>query len=160
MRYYATAIMEKTADRLKLATVTWSKESLESWITRAENQIPEAMATPSAAYILPPISDQTDGCDDTWTATAAQGEGRDRHTAVWTGSEMIVWGGEVALNVFSNTGARYTPSTDSWAATSTVNAPSARADLTAVWTGTEMIVWGGDTPRRLVQYRRKIQSSH
>src|SRR5260370_40764507 len=33
---------------------------------------------------------------------------------------------------------------ESWIATSTTNAPSARADHTAVWTGSEMIVWGGD----------------
>ncbi len=33
---------------------------------------------------------------------------------------------------------------DAWAATSTVNAPSAREGHTAVWTGSEMIIWGGD----------------
>src|SRR5260370_606157 len=33
---------------------------------------------------------------------------------------------------------------ESWRTTSTINAPSARADHTAVWTGSEMIVWGGD----------------
>ena len=32
---------------------------------------------------------------------------------------------------------------DSWTATSTTNAPSARFLHTAVWTGIEMIVWGG-----------------
>jgi hypothetical protein len=32
---------------------------------------------------------------------------------------------------------------DAWAATSTVNAPTARDLHTAVWTGSEMIVWGG-----------------
>jgi dockerin type I repeat protein len=146
MRFYATAVIEKREDRVKVATVTWLKESLESWINNAENQTPSATMTPSAAYILPPISDQTDGCDDTWVSTAVQGEGRVLHTAVWTGSEMIVWGGEVGLSAFSNTGGRYTPSTDSWAATSTVNAPSGRAHHTAVWTGTEMILWGGDIP--------------
>ena len=128
MRYYTTAVIEKSEDRLKLATVTWLKEALESWLAKAENQIPNAMVTPSALYTLPRMSDGADGCDDTWMSTAIPATGRVRHTAVWTGSEMIVWGGEVALNVFSNTGGRYTPSTDSWEATSTVNAPSARAD--------------------------------
>ena len=36
------------------------------------------------------------GCvDDTWTATSTTNapEARYYHTAVWTGSEMIVWGG-------------------------------------------------------------------
>jgi len=32
---------------------------------------------------------------------------------------------------------------DTWTATSTANAPSARFYHTAVWTGSEMIVWGG-----------------
>ena len=76
------------------------------------------------------------------------------HTAVWTGSEMIVWGG-VDVNGDLNTGGRYNPSTDSWTATSTTNAPDARDSHTAVWTGSEMIVWGG-FPRQRSQHRREI----
>ena len=64
------------------------------------------------------------------------------HTAVWIGSEMIVWGG-VGNSGRLNTGGRYNPSTDTWTATSTTNAPEARTEHTAVWTGSEMIVWGG-----------------
>ena len=45
------------------------------------------------------------------------------HTAVWTGSEMIVWGGFDSGTSYLNTGGRYNPSTDSWTATSTTNAP-------------------------------------
>ena len=45
---------------------------------------------------------------------------------------------------YFNTGGTYNPSTDSWTATSTTNAPAAREAHTAVWTGSEMIVWGGD----------------
>ena len=63
------------------------------------------------------------------------------HTAVWTASEMIIWGGSHSSVL--NTGGRYNPSTDSWTATSITNAPSARWIHTAVWTGNEMIVWGG-----------------
>src|SRR4029077_2639469 len=41
-------------------------------------------------------------------------------------------------------------STDSWIATSTTNAPAARASHTAVLAGNEMIVWGGaDATNRL-----------
>ena len=61
--------------------------------------------------------------------------------AIWTGSEMIVWGGH-GTGCYLNTGGRYNPSTDSWTATSTTNAPSTRDARTAVWTGSEMIVWG------------------
>jgi hypothetical protein len=83
---------------------------------------------------------------DSWTVTSLSGAPADRedHTAVWTGSEMIVWGGfDCPFICFLNTGGRYNPSTDSWTATSTTDAPSERALHTAVWTGSEMIVWGG-----------------
>src|SRR5207247_1241235 len=65
------------------------------------------------------------------------------HTAVWTGSEMIVWGGSTGTGNYLNTGGKYEPGTDSWTATSTANAPSARGSHTAVWTGSQMIIWGG-----------------
>jgi N-acetylneuraminic acid mutarotase len=61
------------------------------------------------------------------------------HTAVWTGTQMIVWGGYP----YTNTGGRYDPAADSWTATSTTGAPFARDYHIAVWTGDEMIVWGG-----------------
>ena len=59
---------------------------------------------------------------DSWTATSTTNApaGRDGHTAVWTGSEMIVWGGHIdGSSYYLNTGGRYNPSTDSWTATST-----------------------------------------
>jgi len=82
---------------------------------------------------------------DTWTATTTTNApaARADHTAVWTGSEMIVWGGGDISGANLNNGGRYNPSTDSWTATSTTDAPDGRSNLTAVWTGTEIIVWGG-----------------
>jgi N-acetylneuraminic acid mutarotase len=57
---------------------------------------------------------------------------------------MIVWGGsEIEIDIPTNTGGRYDPASDTWVATSTTNAPSARDSHAAVWTGSEMIVWGG-----------------
>ena len=73
------------------------------------------------------------------------------HTAVWTGSEMIVWGGWCAD--YFNTGGRYNPSIDRWTATSTTNAPEGRYNHTAVWTGSQMIVWGGCQQRHYFQHR-------
>ncbi|HEY4273222.1 MAG TPA: hypothetical protein VGM65_14585 [Candidatus Udaeobacter sp.] len=116
---------------------------------RHGTQPPVTMAVVSANYALPAISGQSDNwtpsglCTDTWTATTLTNApaGRHYHTAVWTGSEMIVWGGNNG-SLF-NTGGRYNPSTDSWTATSTNGAPTSRSGHTAVWTGTQMIVWGG-----------------
>ena len=70
------------------------------------------------------------------------------HTAVWTGSEMIVWGGYSDIAP-SNDGGRYNPVANSWTALPTTGAPAGRYYHTAVWTGSEMIVWGGrgDTSR-------------
>ncbi len=102
----------------------------------------QQVAAATSGYHLPLVSN---GCtDDTWTptSTADAPSARAGHTAVWTGSEMIVWGGGAPSGYF-NTGGRYDPSTDSWTATSTANAPDARAGHTAVWTGSEMIIWGG-----------------
>jgi len=83
--------------------------------------------------------------DNTWTPTSITNapDGRMLPTAVWTGSEMIVWGGTTDRINGLNTGGRYNPSTDSWTPISTTNAPTARFAHTAVWTGSEMIVWGG-----------------
>ena len=60
------------------------------------------------------------------------------HTAVWTGTEMIVWGGS------DRSGARYDPSTDRWTLLPLDGRPLNVFRHTAVWTGSEMIVWGGD----------------
>ena len=102
----------------------------------------------TANYDLPTISDTLGGCiDDTWASTNLTGapDARFWHTAVWTGSEMIIWGGESfdGTQHYWNTGGRYNPNIDSWIATSTTNAPDGRYFHAAVWTGTEMIVWGG-----------------
>jgi N-acetylneuraminic acid mutarotase len=122
------------------------KPALAGWLAKAERQVPMTMAAVSSAnYTLPTMSDGPSGCiDDTWTATSITNapEAREGQTAVWTGTEMIVWGGFDGITRF-NTGGRYNPSTDSWTATTTTNAPSGRVSHRAVWTGTEMIVWGG-----------------
>jgi N-acetylneuraminic acid mutarotase len=131
-------------DRVKLTRIAWLKEPLRSWLAKAEAQLPMTMAALAANYTLPVVSNPSSICtDDTWTPTSITNapSSRDFHTAVWTGSEMIVWGGFDGNEL--NTGGRYSPSTDSWTATSTTNTPTAREYHTAVWTGSEMIVWGG-----------------
>src|SRR5262249_577685 len=47
---------------------------------------------------------------------------RHNHTAVWTGSQMIVWGGWDGSYELK-TGARYSPTTDSWTDLPTTGAP-------------------------------------
>src|ERR1043166_2000142 len=122
------------------------KPTLAGWLAKAEAQVPMTMAVVSANYTLPVIAGPSGGCtNDTWTPTSITNAPSARwiHTAVWTGSEMIVWGGSDQASNYTNTGGRYNPATDNWTATSTTNAPSDRAYHTAIWTGSQMIVWGG-----------------
>ena len=119
-----------------------------SWAVsqRTRSQKPDR---PFSGYTLPKIATalKPEGtCFDAWGATSTVNAPyctSTDHTAVWTGSEMIVWGGWGGGTNYLNTGGKYNPTTDSWTATSYANAPSARLRHTAVWTGSEMIVWGG-----------------
>ena len=84
-----------------------------------------------------------------WADGSADGapSARTDHSSVWTGQEMIVWGGLLGTAFggpqYSGTGAAYEPEADAWAALTALAAPSARRSHTAEWTGSEMIVWGG-----------------
>jgi hypothetical protein len=86
-----------------------------------------------------------DPAADTWTATSTTNAptGRYLHSAVWTGSKTVVWGGYEGAASYLNTGGIYDPATDTWTTTSTTNAPYARDSHTAVWSGSKMVVWSG-----------------
>ncbi len=84
----------------------------------------------------------------TWQPISMVGAPTARYwfSSIWTGTEMLIWGGESSFALGSlQTGSRYTPTTDTWAAVATASAPVGRANHVAVWTGSEMIVWGGAT---------------
>jgi N-acetylneuraminic acid mutarotase len=102
--------------------------------------VPSPEPTPTAAGTIA----------GTWDAIAdAPIQGRTGHSAVWTGSEMIVWGGEPGPATTDDTrisdgsnGSGYNPTTNSWR----VIAPApiaGRAGHGATWTDKEMLVWGG-----------------
>jgi hypothetical protein len=87
-----------------------------------------------------------------WTRTTntAAPSPRVEHSAVWTGSEMIVWGGTGPGNPTLGDGGRYDPALDAWTPVGMPEAaggpPSPRRNHEAVWHGGEMIVWGGRIP--------------
>jgi N-acetylneuraminic acid mutarotase len=73
-------------------------------------------------------------------------EGRAGNVAVWTGEEMLVWGGGIdATNDFAGlvNGAAFNPGTQDWRRLSDGPLESA-GGRTAVWTGEAMLVWGGE----------------
>ena len=66
----------------------------------------------------------TTGTADAWQQRVIEAPpaGRGDHTAVWTGSEMIVWGGFNGSQL--NDGGRYNPAGNSWTAVSATSALS------------------------------------
>jgi N-acetylneuraminic acid mutarotase len=81
---------------------------------------------------------------DSWTAVSSTNapSARYDHEAIWTGTEMIVWGGFDGSN-YLNSGSRYDPVADSWTAVSSTNVPSGRVEHKVLWTDSLMLVWGG-----------------
>ena len=76
--------------------------------------------------------------EDAWSDVPADTQRRSDLTAtVWTGREMIVWGG--------TSGRIFTPGTSTWSAVTALGQPSTRQAASAVWTGTAMILYGGDS---------------
>ena len=92
-----------------------------------------------------------DPANDAWTPlpTAGAPSARAGFASVWTGTDMIIWGGVAQTNNGStdiNDGALYNLQDNVWTAMSTTNVPnvpSARHNPVAVWTGSQMIVFGG-----------------
>ncbi|MFN2606419.1 MAG: Kelch repeat-containing protein [Acidimicrobiales bacterium] len=60
--------------------------------------------------------------------------------AVWTGSEMLVWGGEARTTPLAD-GAAYDPVADRWRMLAA--SPLGPRRTSGVWTGKELVVWGG-----------------
>jgi len=86
---------------------------------------------------------------DSWAPMAAPPasvEARDTFAGVWTGRQLLVWGGygrnEACTPCFRADGAAYDPDDDRW--TPMAPAPLAgRGGPRAVWTTRDMLVWGG-----------------
>ncbi len=64
------------------------------------------------------------------------------HSATWTGSNMLVWGGCDDGRKLAD-GAVYEPASRSWEPLARKGAPCTRSEHTATWTGSRIIVWGG-----------------
>ena len=98
----------------------------------------------SSTFVVLNTGGRYDPATDAWTPTATVGapSGRQSHLALWTGSEMFLWGGMEQSNTLAASGGRYDPATDKWSQMATSGAPSVNSGHKAVWTGTAMVVWG------------------
>lgn len=153
------AVLVKEPSMIRAIQVRWNRRTFDDWWreTRPSFSLSSALGaekslTPADAAAISTlvaafgnrVTAAGKTCDDdTWTSIyPGAPEARQYHTAVWTGSEMIVWGGSAWTSTYGS-GARYDPATDTWTEVSNSQAPSPRQQHSAVWTGTEMIIWGG-----------------
>ena len=75
------------------AWIDGPKPSFDAWWKKERAREPAAVARTTRAFSLPALDPV--GCTiDTWSPTLTDvPDTRHGHTAVWTGAEMIVWGG-------------------------------------------------------------------
>ena len=66
--------------------------------------------------------------------------GRHGHVAVWTGSEVVLWGGERPGR--APQGAAYDPERDTWRRLARSPLEN-RSGAAAAWSGSEVLIWGG-----------------
>ncbi len=87
---------------------------------------------------------------DSWTPMSSVNApiARSLPLGVWTGTELIIWGGFLGLTN-SNTGARYNPATDTWTPFDTGSYTWSQ-EATAVWTGSKVLFAGGANSLGLV----------
>ncbi|HEV2361916.1 MAG TPA: hypothetical protein VGS21_09465, partial [Acidimicrobiales bacterium] len=100
-----------------------------------------------------PCAGQAPGCGSPQSSASALAAGhwttfpsgplstRVSQVEVWTGSELIIWGGVGGSSELAD-GAAYNPATRTWRMLPP-SPLSPRQNASAVWTGSEMIVFGG-----------------
>lgn len=89
---------------------------------------------------------------DTWRQIApAPINPRTGHAAVWTGKEMVVFGGSRTLR-FGASVALYDPAADTWRMSSESPLDWAFGLVAAVWTGTKVVIWSGTGPADVAAY--------
>ena len=81
---------------------------------------------------------------NTWTPMTTTGAltGRAGCAFAWTGSELIIWGGNNGSGALTD-GARYKPASNSWAPMNTTVNPGQRFGFGQAFSTTDLYVWGG-----------------
>lgn len=116
-------------------TAVWTGKEMLVWGGVRVTEAGPQLLSDGAAY---------DPKDDSWRRLAGSPlTKRVGHSGVWTGSEMLVWGGGEPPNVQGD-GASYDPASDSWSALP--DPPiDPRIGHAAVWSGDRMLIWGGSS---------------
>ncbi len=156
--FVVRVLKESSPKTIRFDQYLVEKESLESWWEASQERfdaadvdlvaVPHPLPEPgtmACSWAGGPQVDSSGTCSpggDSWDNASLESNplNRSDHTAVWTGSLMLVWGGDSKP---TPSGARYDPLTDTWKPIKLTGAPENTSLHTAVWTGTEMIIWGG-----------------
>lgn len=87
--------------------------------------------------------DPNDGPNGSWSALSQTNgpSARQKHFAVWTGTYMLIYGGQ-ASGAYASGTFGYDPVNDRWIQGTASNEPH-YLNSSVVWTGNEILVWGG-----------------
>ncbi|MCI0408366.1 MAG: hypothetical protein L0191_07355, partial [Acidobacteria bacterium] len=144
-----TTVLQQDDNSIKVATLVWDKAPFDAWWRKTRTSMSDRLEAPDHVY--DPVQVQSGSCtNDVWRATgSARPDGRYYHMQVWTGTEMIVWGGRIAGNGQTSSGGRYNPALDLWTPMfndrNPAHVPDPREKASMVWTGSRVIVWGGNS---------------
>jgi hypothetical protein len=84
-----------------------------------------------------------------WRQLPGMEVGRIGHSAVWTGRQLLVWGGQTVragVRTAPPHGLAYDPAANRWSTLPTAPLRGRTGHL-AVWTSSQMLVWGGSAAR-------------
>ena len=99
----------------------------------------------------------TSECTPGWVGMSPPPVGfvaRWRAAAVAMGDSVFIWGGSDSTGMVLDSGAIYTPTTDTWTPVAKdANTLTARVFATAVWTGSVVIVFGGSDATGATPYK-------
>jgi hypothetical protein len=105
----------------------------------------QARTEPTTPLPTPGGGDQTKGQPGTWTllSDSSAPSARANHTAVWTGADMLVYGGTDATQSLLGDGGDFQAARQYWLTAPLSGVLDARKGHTAVATTSGMVVWGG-----------------
>lgn len=90
---------EKSESSVKVEALKFSKVPYDEWLKNIDFKKENIMAEKKGKYLIPPLD--ANACEEKWEETILYiPEPRSGHTSVFTGVEMIVWGG--FYGAFSN----------------------------------------------------------
>jgi len=138
--YFTEQLLNVTDEYIEVELEIWAKKLFDEWWYTVDGGIEtsEARGRANNLSLLDFSSHRKDGfplpgqpsnvqfnSNDSGEWQTFLPDPRSGHTAIWTGSEMIIWGGFSSGSepVTYNDGFRYNPITDAWRPISSENAP-------------------------------------